>query len=66
MKCTKCGVELPTDAKFCGKCGTPVMVSAKESQSVQETVKNVDAKQVTPRNLKPNIKSKSTNLQSCG
>ncbi|MDG6222109.1 MAG: RDD family protein [Candidatus Bathyarchaeota archaeon] len=29
MYCSKCGNELPEDAKFCTKCGTPVNVQAK-------------------------------------
>lgn len=27
MECTKCGAPLTEEAKFCGKCGTPVKPS---------------------------------------
>lgn len=34
MFCSKCGVEIPDDAQFCPKCGTPVRITAM-NQSVE-------------------------------
>ena len=36
MKCKKCGNELSENAKFCGKCGTPVSESPYETQKLTE------------------------------
>ena len=33
MFCTECGKELNTTARFCGKCGAPVKVSAEDRNS---------------------------------
>lgn len=38
MYCSKCGNQLPDDAKFCTTCGTPVTVEPKAEAS-QETTK---------------------------
>ena len=38
MYCSKCGEEIPEDAKFCTKCGAPVTTEAK-TVATQETTK---------------------------
>ena len=30
MKCQKCGIDLPSNNKFCHKCGTPIFPCCKE------------------------------------
>lgn len=37
MKCSKCGSELPDDAKFCDYCGARIDISEKDSEFIPET-----------------------------
>ena len=36
--CASCGTELPSDSKFCNKCGTPVGVQHSPAEYKQVTV----------------------------
>ena len=38
LACTACGTELPSDSKFCNKCGTPVGVQHSPAEYKQVTV----------------------------
>jgi hypothetical protein len=33
MKCTNCGLENPDESKFCGTCGTPLLIPVKPKQN---------------------------------
>lgn len=41
MYCTKCGAELPDDANFCSKCGTPVTEAGERSKANSMANKSV-------------------------
>src|SRR5262249_56662630 len=38
LVCSACGTELPSDSKFCNKCGTPVGVQHSPAEYKQVTV----------------------------
>ena len=38
LVCASCGTELPSDSKFCNKCGTPVGVQHSPAEYKQVTV----------------------------
>ena len=38
--CAACGCELPADAKFCTKCGTPVKLTIEEKKAKEKTLKS--------------------------
>ncbi len=38
LVCAACGTELPSDSKFCNKCGTPVGVQHSPAEYKQVTV----------------------------
>ena len=44
MYCIKCGNELPDDAKFCSKCGTPVSVNTGSQPAPQSQANSDDRK----------------------
>lgn len=35
MFCPKCGKEIPENAKFCGRCGNPIQMTAKPAKQIQ-------------------------------
>jgi NADH:ubiquinone oxidoreductase subunit K len=49
--CKNCGSELPDDAAFCAKCGTPASAAEQPVQSVQPTQ---TVQQTPPPNAQPN------------
>jgi class 3 adenylate cyclase len=38
LSCTSCGSELPSDSRFCNKCGTPITLAATAAEYKQVTV----------------------------
>ena len=40
MFCSKCGAEIPQNAKFCDKCGAPVSQGNRQSYGDAQTLKN--------------------------
>lgn len=48
MYCSKCGMELPSDALFCKKCG--YRVSAENEKNVSNAPSQQESSQVTAQN----------------
>ena len=42
LVCVACGTQLPSDSKFCNKCGTPVGLQHNPAEYKQVTVLFVD------------------------
>ena len=60
MLCSKCGIELPDDATFCGSCGAPVEAETPvvvEEPVVEEVVETVETEE-TAETEKPKKKGK--------
>ncbi len=51
--CRQCGVELPTDARFCPSCGTPVAVAKIKPVETHRTLKVTGKPKVVVTNIAP-------------
>lgn len=71
MTCTKCGNELPKEAKFCSLCGTPALEEMKTPRFCMYCGKSVDAdtqfcehcgQKIAPAETTPEAESESPDL----